>query len=232
MSERTGEGQYHYQVYELGERPVASVIQRVYAHLADLSEGSWVLDLGCGTGRFALNAPLPRVFRVLGIDQSPIAVARFQEAINSDGRTDEVQVGNITDLRLPKGREFRGAVSWRVIHALDFQQQRQVLDQVSQVLPAQASFFLAVASNQDWKVEELKARHDFNPFGLNDCGKIMGLEEPFKVHFFDQDQLEGLVTPEGFRVVQVESFTEPSGFDHLRQTHPDNTYLFAHLINA
>lgn len=232
MAKEVQEGQYHYQRYTLGEQPVSSAIQRVYVTLATLVEGSWVLDLGSGPGRLALNAPKPRPFRFLGIDQSPIAIDQFREAIYQDGRMDEAIVGDITDLHLPSGREFRGAVSWRVLHALAPHQQLQVVEQVRKILPVGAPLFLAVASEKDWKAGELASRGVYLPDTLNECGEIMDLEESFRVHFFDPPRLEALAIRGGFIVEAMEEFEEPTGFDHLRATHPLNSYIFAHLVRS
>lgn len=225
-----GEGQYHYHSYALGERSVAPVVDRVYSAFTALPEGSWILDLGSGAGRFALNAPKPRPFRVLGIDQSPIAISQFAKAISEDGRVDEAVVGDITDLVPFGGREFKGAVSWRVLHALEPNQQERVLDQARKILSAGSPLFLAVASDQDWKASELRDRGDYSPNGVNECAGIMDLPESFKVYFFDEDRIRQLATGTGFRVVTLEGFEEETGFDHLKGIHPNNSYLFAELV--
>ena len=229
-AEAPKEGQYHYQKYTLGVKPVAPVIERVYANFSALPEGSWVLDLGSGSGRLELNAPKPRPYRFLGLDQSSIAINQFREAIYQAGRMDEAMIGDITDLHLPTGREFRGAVSWRVLHALAPYQQLRVVDQVRRILPPEAPFFIALVSDKDWKAGELAARGLYIPNILNECQAIMGLEESFKVDFYDSVKIEGLAKRSGFRVEGIEEFTELTGFEHLQETHPDNTYLFAHLI--
>lgn len=231
-AETPKEGQYHYQSYTLGSRPVAPVIERVYANFSALPEGSWVLDLGSGPGRLAINAPKPRPFRFLGIDQSYIAVEQFRQAVSRDGRMDEAIVGDITDLNLPQSRDFRGAISWRVLHALAPSQQLQVVDQVRRLLPSESPFFIAVASRNDWKAQELAARRLLIPDALNECQEIMGLEESFKVDFHDAARVEELARKAGFRVEAIEEFTELTGFEHLRATNPNNTYLFAHLVRV
>lgn len=233
MNREAGEGQYHYaSVYDLGGRPLSLVSQRIYSGLS-LTEEGVILDLGGGSGRIPMNAPRPRSARFVVIDINSTAIDQCRAAILQDGRMDEVIVGDITNLTtLPEvqNREFRGAVSWRVIHALTPSQQLQVLDQARQILPFGAPLFLAVASDMDWKAAQLKARGIYIPDAPNDCREVMGLDESFFVQFFNPDKLKQLATTAGFRVEEMEGFQEPTGFDHLRETHPLNNYLYAHLM--
>lgn len=235
MSKESGEGQYRYaSVYDLGGRPLSSVSQRVYSGLSLMEEGV-LLDLGGGSGRIPMNAPRPRSAHFLVIDINSTAIDQCRTAILRDGRMDEAVVGDITNLSaLPaaQNREFRGAVSWRVIHALTPSQQLQVLDQARQILPFGAPLFLAVASDLDWKAAQLKARGIYVPDAPNDCREVMGLDESFFVQFFNPDKLGKLATTTGFRVEEMEGFQEPTGFDHLRGLHPLNNYLYAHLVRV
>ncbi len=97
-------------------------------------------------------------------------------------------------------------------------------------MPEGTPLFVAVASNQDWKAKELKARGEFKGVGQNNCQEVMKLDEPFWVEFFPEARLRRLALQTGFNVAETEIFTEPSGYRHLRETRPDNTYLFAQLI--
>ncbi|HCB23388.1 hypothetical protein A3H81_02995 [Candidatus Daviesbacteria bacterium RIFCSPLOWO2_02_FULL_38_18] len=234
MSVETKEGQYYYgDVYELGaSHPLSSISQRAYSGLSLEGEG-WILDIGGGSGRFPLQAPRPRSARFLVIDINKAVIDQCRAAILQDGRMDEAVVGDITKLAsLPavQNREFRGAVSWRVIHALTRDQQLQVLDQVRRILPERVPFFLAVASDTDWKAAELKAQGIYTQDGPNNCAGIMGLTEPFQVDFFNPDKLEKLVARAGFKVEGIEGFQEPTGYDKLRETHPLNDYLFCYSL--
>lgn len=229
MSKESSEGQYHYESdYALGESPLAPIAHRAYVTFSTFPDDSWVADLGCGSGRFALHAPKPRSYRVFGVDLSANAIASFKEAVSLDGRLDEAMAGDITDLSWLPARAFKGAISWRVLHSLRPHQQRQALVQIRQVLPVGAPFFLAVASDTDWKAGELQERGIYVADGLNDCGRIMGLQRPFLVHFFNQESLVRLLVAMGFSVKEIAPFQEATGYKRLRKRHPLNDYLYAH----
>lgn len=230
MNQEAKEGQYHYESdYALGESPLAPIAQRMYKSLS-LEEDGWIGDFGGGSGRIPLHAPAPRAAHFLVIDQNRSAIEKCRAAILLDGRMDEAVVGDITDLSSLAGREFRGAISWRVLHSLRPHQQRQALVQIRQVLPVGAPLFLAVASDRDWKARELQERDIYVADDLNDCGGIMGLQRSFLVHFFNQESLVRLLVATGFSVKEIAPFQETTGYDCLRQRHPFNDYLYAHAV--
>ncbi len=218
--------QYNYGTYELGQRQLSKVIDRVYQDLQLLPPGSVVADLGCGAGRFGLNAPPERPYTIVGVDLSEKAVAIYSQQIQERGLPDEALVGDITNLDFLKGRDVQAIVSWRVLHCLGEPIRRAVLAQSQDLLPADSSFYLAIASNSDWKVGALRRDGGFKVGQLNDCSGVMGLETPFLVDFFDEGRLR-LLSNGGFSIEQVAAFQEPTGYDHLKLTHPLNDYLFA-----
>lgn len=229
MSKEAAEGQYHYESdYTLGESPLAPIAQRMYKSLS-LEEDGWIGDFGGGSGRIPLHAPAPRAAHFLVIDQNRSAIEKCRAAILLDGRMDEAVVGDITDLSSLAGREFRGAISWRVLHSLRPHQQRQALVQIRQVLPV-GPLFLAVASDRDWKARELQERDIYVADDLNDCGGIMDLNEPFSAQFFTPDSLTKLLADTGFRVEEITPFQEATGYKHLSPLHPFNDYLYAHAV--
>lgn len=229
--------QYDYAtVYSLKGKPLSPVAQRAFQTFAALPDGSWVLDLGGGDGRFPDNAPKPRNHRYLAVELHPEAVERYRRIVASDGRLDEAVVGDITrlaELDPLKGRDIRGAVSWRVVHALDPEQQRAALSQLGQVMPVRSPFFLAVYSDLDWKAVMLREQSRYNPNGVNNCAGIMRLgQDEFNLDFFNQGKVVRLAQDTGFTVQSIVPFEEPTGYDHLRTDYPTNRYLLAHLERA
>lgn len=227
------EGQYDYRIYGLRGESFSPHIGRVYSAFDSLPRGSWVLDLGSGSGRFVLKAPKFRHWYVLGIEQNPHAVVQLQTAIVNQRINDEVRLGDIKDLGgLTGEREFNGALSWRVLHTLDPHEQAQVLEQVANYLPVGAPLFLAVASDKDWKASALREQRVYVEEGFNDCTALMQTDRPFKVDFFHSGRIERLAAGSGFEVLAVEDFEEATGYEHLKAVHPNNAYLFAHLVKG
>lgn len=226
-------GQYGYgRDYLLGQAPLAPVIERVHQRLRQIPTGGIILDLGCGVGRFADGANGSRNYPIVGIDLNPQAVNEYKSKIQEHGWPDEAHVGDITDLRIVGGRRISAAVSWRVLHALPTELQPLALQEANRVLPGGASLFVAVASKLDWKAQELRNRGELKAIGQNNCQEVMALEQPFHVEFFDDLKLRRLALTSGFRVLETEIFAEPSGYKHLQENKPENTYLFGHLVKA
>lgn len=231
-SERGTSPQYNWQeTYHLGERALAQPAHVIYQILSSRPITN-VLELGCGTGRFALAAPTDRAWRITGIDINADAIAQFQQHIITDSLPDRAITGDITQQDF-NGENFDAAVSWRVLHTLPKQKQIELCVAIFDALPPGASFFIAVASHTDWKAQELAAAGIYNPYDINNCAHIMELDqregqETFHVDFFWREKLEHLASVSGFELVgDVVEFEEPSGYEHLRKNKPPNRYLIA-----
>ena len=219
--------QYRYDTtYRLGERPLSPAVNRVYEKLSSQKRVSTVLDIGCGAGRFALNAPKDRNWRVIGVDINEDAVGKFRDEISRRGLHDVSLHGDVREIGL-ENEQIDAAVAWRVFHALPVETQHAFARKVFDLLPPGGSFFVAVASHEDWKAQALQRQGRYNPHGQNDCSEIMDVPEYFGVDFFTPEKLHTLGRSHGFQVVGIETFEEPSGYDHLRTTKPDNKYLLA-----
>ena len=216
MPENT-ESQYpHGTSYEISANGSAAMLQEISEQWDRLSTVKYVLDLGCGAGRF--NAvKLNRSFSVIGVDNNPDAIVAANELIASHNLPDEAVVGDITDLSFLGGGKVDGAISWRVLHTLVHDDLQVSLAQVHNALRDQASFHLAVASDRDWKLQKLYegGSYDEDDGGLVECAGVMGLDHSFKMHFFSEPGILRTVLESGFDVFNVDYFEEPSGFGHL-----------------
>jgi SAM-dependent methyltransferase len=225
-------GQYNYQeTYHLGERALSSSVQYVYNALSR-KNAKHVLELGCGAGRFAKDAPRNRQWHITGFDINPDAIQTFQSHIDTQGLPDKAIHGDITQLDL-SNHDFDAAVSWRVLHTLPKNLQIQLCQAVYEALPPGASFFLSVASHKDWKAEELVKKGQYNPYDINNCAEVMELhtrenQQYFGADFFWEGKLRQLAHASGFELVgDIVEFDEASGYEHIRETKPANKYLIA-----
>lgn len=219
----------------LGERPPSLPLRNhVYPSLQKLPLGAVVLNLGCGDGNFERNSPPSekRPYSFLSFDQDPVAIERLRGVIN--GGPDQAHVGDITALNLGEKR-VAAAVSSRVLHALDADDQEAVAKIVAGVLEPGGVFHVTVLADIDWKAEEARRLGLLGSDTLIDFKDIMRFNEigrqgswnafPFSPERFHQiADISGLVV-----VKEAEKFQEPTSFDHLRKDHPDVTYYYAAL---
>ncbi len=223
--------------YSLLDRSPSDILRSVVSELKHLPQNTTVLDLGCGDGNLELLAGSDRSYDFISIDLEPKAIETVQSVFKRQGRdgNDRAAVGDITHLdasyRAPS--TFDAATSWRVLHGVHPENYTSILEDLHSSLKPGASFYIAVASDKDWKAAALGDAYD--PAGVNDCSGVMfeafGIERtvPFPVHFFSLEELRNLGETAGFELKSIEYFQEPSGYGHL-QDQP-NTYLYAHFIN-
>lgn len=225
--------------YRLHDRAASPVLRdRVLNPLSLLSVGSRVIDLGSGDGNFPHKAGPNRPYDILAIDLEKDAVAAVNKILRGHKREgkDLAVVGDAT--RLDQVAELNGApvdavVSWRVLHGIPGDLHSDIFKQVHSKLRPGGSFLVSVASDQDWKVEALGDQ--FRPGQTNDCSGVMfrnhGIdrEHPFPILFFSEERLKVLAEQSGFVIRDIDTFTEPSGYNHLKSG-SDNTYLFAELV--
>jgi len=226
--------------YRLKDRPASDILKtRVLKPLASLVPGSVVIDLGSGDGNFVHKAGGNRPYDILAVDLEPSAIRSVNKLFASQRRRgrenhDTAVVGDIS--RLSEISELDGtvdaAVSWRVLHGIPQGLHAPTFNQVYEKLKPGGSFYIAVASERDWKVGALG--DGYRPGETNDCSGVMfrdhgvGREHEFPILFYSQDRLAELAQRTGFVVGGVELFEEPSGYAHLKDGKP-NTYLFAEL---
>lgn len=231
--------------YSLKDRPVSAVLRdKVIRPLSSLMPGEIVIDLGSGDGFFPKNAGGNRPYDIVAVDLEPGAVRSVHKIFGAQRRgrrgqdnLDVAVVGNIARLNevsaLSGKVEVGGAVSWRVLHGIPEPLHEPTFAQVYDKLKPGASFYIAVASDQDWKVAALG--EGYLPEQTNNCTPVMfhehgvAREHEFPILFFTEDRLRNLAQGAGFGVKEMGLFEEPSGYPHLKDGMP-NTYLFAELV--
>lgn len=233
---RTQDGQVAESGYSLLRRTPSTAMQTVIDNLMTLPVKSQVLNLGCGDGSLEYHTPNNRQFSFVSIDRESEAVETLEEVFREEGHgEDAALVGDITNLQaLPAITEeaFAVAVSWRVLHGINPDCYVNIFQNVRDALKPNGTFFISVACDQDWKAAALGENYDAD--GVNDCSGAMfrdygiNRDTPFLVHFFTEQFLQELGEKNGFKLEEISTFTEPSGYEHLKDK--QNTYLFAKFV--
>lgn len=221
---------YDFTQYILGNRAVSGPLAKVYAHFAKLPEGTAVIDAGCGDWHFGLCAPRERKYGVVGIDVSETAIQKCNVAIAARDHGHDIAIhADLANGSVDVGdRDVRGAVSWRVLHALPRGGQVNACGNIHRLLPEGAIFHIAVLADSDWKRHALGDR--YIPGQLNDCSAVMQLDHPWPLYFFGETHVVDLAKDTGFVIEEMCKFTEPTGFKHLIEMgRPDITYWYARL---
>jgi cyclopropane fatty-acyl-phospholipid synthase-like methyltransferase len=222
--------------YSLAQREPSNALQDVAKKLSQLPRHARVLNLGCGDGVFE-HLAIHRDYNLTSIDIEPAAIKKLQELFKQSDNEDEALVGDITHLdTIPKfpDTQFNAVVSWRVLHGISPEYYNSIFQQIKNSTKPQSSFFISVASDEDWKAKALGQHYVVN--GVNDCTGVMFKDysinrtTPFPVHFFNESELLALGQKNGFTAASVKSFMEPSGYQHLRDKM--NTYLLVEFIHS
>jgi cyclopropane fatty-acyl-phospholipid synthase-like methyltransferase len=221
--------QTSHESYTLSQRHVSSNLATVIRELIELEEDDRVLDLGCGDGILERNMAQNRSFSFDSIDIDSYAVSKLQPFMKPGDTAYTADITKLSHLYSPF--KYSAVVSWRVLHGIHPEYYHDIFKQVYTLLQPHAVFYVAVACSEDWKMHALD---QVDIKGMNDCKEIMftryGIprSEPFNVHFFNQSELVDLGHRNGFICEYTNVFTEPSGYNHLKNK--ENSYLFAKFI--
>lgn len=223
---------------------VSPEMEGLYNELGStLKKGDVVINLGAGDGRFELNAPKQRPYTIYGIELRKEGVAGYYEQAEAVKTFADKAREALRKLKVPVGREkdhlMEGSitelpdqltadavVSWRVLHALKPVDQLTVCKDAYQMLPPGGSFYFAVLSDKDWKLDALrKAGVQYDGKDLVDCAPVMEFTEKTQKDFeffFSPAGLRNLARESGFEMVgEPKVFAEASGLPQLLN-HKDN----------
>lgn len=221
----------------LRDRPPSTpLVEHVYPALARLSPGAVVYDLGCGDGNFELNAPSPgeRPYAFRCFDHSEEAVLTLRSALERLGGQDRAEKADITTLNL-RGVNANAVILSRVAHALGPEDQIRVVGNAADGLKPGGSLYFTVLADIDWKPQEARKVDGYKEDTLYDFYRIMRLDKiertaSWWAYPFSQSRIAALAVGTGLELVgKIETFQEPTSFDHLREEHPFVTYYYAQL---
>jgi len=112
--------------------------KKVKQYLNDLSRGTTILDIPCGTGRF-FQFYREKGFKVLGVDISTDMLSKAQERA---GDTIAVETGDIFNIGLFK--EFNAVVCIRFLNLIDSEDVKRALSEMQYASRSRVIFTLRV----------------------------------------------------------------------------------------
>jgi putative AdoMet-dependent methyltransferase len=188
-------------------RDVEAEIRRTMETLA-LSPGSRVLEIGCGTGRFA-RAAATAGHQVTAVDISPVMLEYVTQKATEEGLTNlETQHAGFLSMDLPADR-FDAVVSTASLHHLPDLWKTVALENVCRVLKPAGQFILGdvvFSSGPD------QATKEFDGFvgGLPEAIRPGAAQHVAKEYSTLDWIMEGLLQRAGFEVLSSE--TAPASF--------------------
>ncbi|MBW6470825.1 MAG: class I SAM-dependent methyltransferase [Methanosarcinaceae archaeon] len=161
-----------------------------------LSQGSRVLDAGCGNGRHLL--PLSRLYRTVGIDISKKALVASKTYLEKSGQYSEHLVSSITELPFDNDY-FDGIVCYGVLQHLFADDRRAAMSEFKRVLSPGGFLFFEAFGVGDMRYggEEVEP-HTF----LRNSGLIY--------HYFTAEEVGYLI--EDFEVIELEDIRSQKRF--------------------
>ncbi len=148
---------------QVSRYPHEAVVHFVERNFADpVSPGSWALDLGCGIGveaRFLME----RGFKVMGVDHSPIGLARTQTLVADLPGTLEVQQARLSQIDLP-ARRYSCAICVGVLEAAGVDEARVAVPRLADSLKPGGKALLVIAAEGD---SRLKAHPELQLHGFS-----------------------------------------------------------------
>ncbi|HLD57474.1 MAG TPA: class I SAM-dependent methyltransferase [archaeon] len=172
--------------YHLRQQPITPEIKK----LAEEWKPGKLLDVGCGIG----NSTLPFAkagFECVGVDISPKMVELAKRYSEKHKAKINFKKGNILDIPLPANR-FDYVISIAALHHLDSEEKRlSALEEIKRVLKKKGKVFLTV-----WN-KKTNQRDAYVPWTSK------SVKHQRYYHFFNVDELKGLLEKSGFKKVKV-----------------------------
>lgn len=179
-------------------RDVETENRRTLERLA-LPRGSRVLEIGCGTGRFA-RAAAAAGHLVTAIDVSPVMVEYVAQKVHEEGLTGvEIRHAGFLSMDFPSGH-FDGVVSTACLHHLPDLWKIVALENVCRILRPQGQFVLG---DVVFSIRAGQAAREFGDFvsGLPEAIRPNAAQHVAKEYSTLDWIMEGLLQRAGFEVL-------------------------------
>ena len=157
-----------------------------------------VLDLGCGQGRHTILLS-KNSFETFAIDISPTAAKATKNALDEEGLTAEVMVGDMCEIAYPDNF-FDAILAWRSLYLGKIDDVRKAFSEVKRILRPGGIIYTSIRSvnNTLWHVGKIKGKEiEPNTFLLN-CDGLSGIT----YHFFTKEEVLGYFSD--FEILETE----------------------------
>ena len=170
---------------------------------ANITAGQRILDIGCGTGSFAVLLKRQRAdVEVIGLDPDPKALRRAKAKAKRAGVLVQLDQGFADELRY-ESKSFDRVFSSLMFHHLDEQTQQKTLTEVLRVLKAGGSFHLLDFASSDGGSHEAASHEPDSHTTHSLHSHLMQLFHPRDRVQVDSDaRILGLMTAAGFANAQ------------------------------
>ena len=189
----------------------------IITRLSRAGPGARWLDLGCGTGRFAIPLAVKFGYRVTGADNSPDMLDRAREKDNGHRVAWDLQ--NAQDLSFPDGA-FDVVFMSHLLHHCE--EPIRVIRECRRVLSPDGALI-----NRYGAIEQVRGdvEHTFFP----------GVTEIDEARVYSVDRMEGLLKENGFSEIVSEEIiqqTFPNGRAHLKAASVKNTSVLTMISES
>jgi len=181
--------------------------RRETTDLPTFDDGSWVLELGCGSGKTLLAIARHDV-RLVGLDISSSALGLAYESLKGVGREAQLVRGECTALPFPDGR-FDTVFAYHILDHLLEPDRKKAVDEIARVTAPGGTI-----NFKGFSFKDLRAGKG-TPVEEGTVEREKGL----LYHYFQVQEVKDMFAVDGLKEIKVEETSwAMGGNDRLRRT--------------